>query len=293
MITGWLRYTKVGTPIRLLRMQGEGRDGAFMVPHKVPLKKTFDQAIPAYDDRFYPADLIKHMASSVAPLSAIIDLCDTKRYYDACTFEDSGVKHHKMAVKGRETPSRGDTEAFCVMVDSIRRDWTASNSPSPCVIAIHCTHGVNRTGYFVVSYLCLRCNMTLDNALSTFEQHRGHPIHRDYLLEGLRANFSTRLMPPIAPAPFCYGLSQSTADSTAASQPQPASSGTAAAGSGAAPTPSSNYAGGVSIKKKKSRKRGSSNKTEDSAVAAAAAAAAVDGGEEEKALVEVGFGAGE
>lgn len=50
-------------------------------------------------------------------------------------------------------------------------------------IGIHCTHGVNRTGYMIVYYLCYVKNLTLENAIDTFNRSRTpHTITKEFLL---------------------------------------------------------------------------------------------------------------
>jgi len=58
-------------------------------------------------------------------------------------------------------------------------------SPDACVV-VHCTHGVNRTGYFIVRYLLdTHQVLTLANAIAMFETARGCTVDKDYLLKEL------------------------------------------------------------------------------------------------------------
>ena len=45
------------------------------------------------------------------------------------------------------------------------------NNPEK-VIVVHCTHGFNRTGLIVCSYLCKYHGMTVDEAVTHFKKRR-------------------------------------------------------------------------------------------------------------------------
>ena len=44
------------------------------------------------------------------------------------------------------------------------------------LIGVHCTHGLNRTGYLVCRYFIQENKMTAKNAMETFETARGHQM---------------------------------------------------------------------------------------------------------------------
>ena len=47
--------------------------------------------------------------------------------------------------------------------------------PGECV-AVHCTHGINRTGFFVVTYLVECCGMHVEEAIAAFAAARSPGI---------------------------------------------------------------------------------------------------------------------
>ena len=67
----------------------------------------------------------------------------------------------------------------------------AFNTSEGCgAVAVHCTHGVNRTGYFVVRYLMDIIKITtVGEALKMFEVARGESVNKDYLLKDLRLRY--------------------------------------------------------------------------------------------------------
>ena len=58
------------------------------------------------------------------------------------------------------------------------------------LIGIHCTNGVNRTGYLIVYYLCVHYKMPLKDALALFDEHRKpHMLENELLNEDLKKKF--------------------------------------------------------------------------------------------------------
>eukprot|EP00439_Symbiodinium_sp_Y106_P011559 s1548_g1.t1 len=54
-------------------------------------------------------------------------------------------------------------------------------------VAIHCTHGVNRTGFVVAAYLMTRGDQPEHGkAVKAFEKARGHKMNKDYLIQALK-----------------------------------------------------------------------------------------------------------
>ncbi|CAH8832545.1 unnamed protein product [Trichobilharzia szidati] len=56
------------------------------------------------------------------------------------------------------------------------------------IIAVHCTHGVNRTGYFICRYLIDYMKWDPKDALQEFEYARGHPVERENYIEDLMSS---------------------------------------------------------------------------------------------------------
>ncbi|KAL8433747.1 hypothetical protein ACSSS7_003665 [Eimeria intestinalis] len=53
-------------------------------------------------------------------------------------------------------------------------------------VVTHCTHGLNRTGFFVAALLMVLLNLTADEAQKVFEEARGRTIARQEIAEALR-----------------------------------------------------------------------------------------------------------
>merc|ERR1711970_1588310 len=60
------------------------------------------------------------------------------------------------------------------------------NAPHDRLIAVHCSHGVNRTGWYCCRYIMQKLNLTADAALAAFSCARGHEIEHETLIDDLR-----------------------------------------------------------------------------------------------------------
>lgn len=81
--------------------------------------------------------------------------------------EEEGCKYLKLQCRGHgETPSIEQTNVFISIVKHF-----ISKHPLEC-IAVHCTHGFNRTGFLIVSYLVEQRELCLEIALETFAKAR-------------------------------------------------------------------------------------------------------------------------
>lgn len=60
------------------------------------------------------------------------------------------------------------------------------------LIGIHCSDGINRSGYLVCRYLIDRLHMGSDAALDAFEKARGHIIARGSCVQALHRAVAER-----------------------------------------------------------------------------------------------------
>lgn len=111
----------------------------------------------------------------------VIDLSNTEKYYDPKSFENVGVKHHKLPIAGQVIPNDAFMQEFFTLVEIMESQLEPNE-----YIGIHCTHGVNRTGYMIVRYLVDRKQLKLEQALKAFNESREpHELNEECLVEDL------------------------------------------------------------------------------------------------------------
>ncbi|KRY37471.1 Uncharacterized protein T01_3882 [Trichinella spiralis] len=144
---GWLAYSKHGEPLL----------GTPFICSKCPLKKTLCKKINCAANWFTPNDLKCSIQSLGLRLRLVISLTATDRYYDPSEFLKNGIDVVRIPFNfynsnnGKEgLPPADVMEKFYEAVDNFTRRNRDPNS----VICVHCTHGVNRTGYFICKLTC-------------------------------------------------------------------------------------------------------------------------------------------
>lgn len=161
---------------------------------KTPLSSKFDPQVPD-ECTFYPSMLFQLMKDSYkVKIGLWIDLTNTNRFYDRSEVEKNQCQYVKLKCRGfGETPSQEQTKSFIEIVDNF-----TSEHPFE-IIAIHCTHGFNRTGFLISSYLVEREDCSVEAALQMFAQARPPGIYKDEYIKELFARYEDVEDAPPAP----------------------------------------------------------------------------------------------
>lgn len=148
------------------------------IAFKTPLSDRYNDQVPV-DCRFPPKMLFKLCKEKKIQIGLWIDLTNTNRFYDKNDIEKEGCKYLKLQCRGHgETPSVEQTNLFT----NICRNFILQNPLK--VIAVHCTHGFNRTGFMIVSYLMQSMDCSIEIAIQLFSRCRPPGIYKqDYLEE--------------------------------------------------------------------------------------------------------------
>ncbi|XP_071355579.1 RNA/RNP complex-1-interacting phosphatase-like [Trachinotus anak] len=165
----WLDYRPVGQRI----------PGTRFIAFKVPLKPSLNCWVPA-SESFDLWDLLDSLENQNQELGLIIDLTFTTRYYSLMDVPESW-SYIKILTEGRQVPSEVAILSFKRAV----RHFLKENQDNDKLIGVHCTHGLNRTGYLVCRYLIDVEGMDPPSAVELFNSCRGHRIERENYLEDL------------------------------------------------------------------------------------------------------------
>nr|XP_023025890.1 mRNA-capping enzyme [Leptinotarsa decemlineata] len=181
--------------------------GKFMAM-KTPLSSSFDEIVPP-ECRFPPKMLFSSCKSKKIKIGLWIDLTNTTRFYDKNEIKNYDCKYVKLSCKGHgETPSLQQTEAFIGLVHNFISQFPLES------IAVHCTHGFNRTGFLIVSYMVTKMDCDLGIALDMFAKARPVGIYKkDYIDELYRRYDDFDEAPPSPSIPDWCLESDDTPDS--------------------------------------------------------------------------------
>ncbi|KAM8786447.1 RNA/RNP complex-1-interacting phosphatase [Rhynchonycteris naso] len=159
---------------------GQRMPGTRFIAFKVPLKKSFDGKL-APEERFSPLDLFNKIREQNEELGLIIDLTYTHRYYKPEDLPET-IPYLKIYTIGHQVPDGNTISKFICAVKGFLKE----NKDNDRLIGVHCTHGLNRTGYLICRYLIDVEGMRPDVAIELFNRCRGHCIERQNYIEDLR-----------------------------------------------------------------------------------------------------------
>ncbi|XP_038296041.1 RNA/RNP complex-1-interacting phosphatase homolog isoform X2 [Canis lupus familiaris] len=134
---GWRTVTPIGHPV----------PGTRFIAFKVPLKGAVNQRLTP-TQKFTPKDLISAIKALNVELGLIIDLTYTTRYYEVKDLPKS-IHYKKLYTVGLEVPDNATILQFKKWV----RKFLWENAENGKLIGVHCTNGINRTGYLICRYL--------------------------------------------------------------------------------------------------------------------------------------------
>lgn len=178
-----MSHKKKGIPDRWLDYQAVGKrlPGTRFVAFKVPLKSTLISHLSS-SDVFGHWELLDALKKEHQELGLIIDLTFTTRYYRAEDVPES-LLCVKIFTAGHEVPSDETILKFKRAVHWFLRE----NSDNDKLIGVHCTHGLNRTGYLICRYLIDVDGVDPLEAIELFNSSRGHAIERQNYLKDLQS----------------------------------------------------------------------------------------------------------
>lgn len=140
------------------------------------------------ENQLTPDQLIEQ----VPDLGLIIDLTDTYRYYNPKIFVEKGVEHKKIKIAGHVLPPQQKHIEFAETVT----DFLRRNADNEKLIGVHCTHGCNRTGLMLCSFLVDHCKQSSRKALKQFQLARGHDISRANYVQAIHRLYASKKPPP-------------------------------------------------------------------------------------------------
>ncbi|VVC93221.1 unnamed protein product [Leptidea sinapis] len=164
------------------------------VAFKTPLGNQFNDKVPE-GNRFTPSMLFDYIKNSLKmKLGLWIDLTNTDRFYDRREIEKMDCKYVKLSCRGHgETPTPEKTREFINLVAKF-----ISQHPQE-IIGVHCTHGFNRTGFMLVSFMVDQLDCSLGGALAEFSNGRHPGIYKQDYIDELSKIYYDEDFKPVAP----------------------------------------------------------------------------------------------
>ncbi|KAF8394951.1 hypothetical protein HHK36_018890 [Tetracentron sinense] len=175
-VTGWLDCPS------------SGQDIGYIIPSKVPLGESFnDCVIPG--KRYSLRQVIHQQRVLQRELGLVIDLTNTTRYYQPSDWKKQGIKHVKIACKGRD--SVPDNESVNNFVYEVLQFYSRQRHQKKYIL-VHCTHGHNRTGFMIVHFLMRSQCISVSEAIQKFANARPPGIYKQDYIDALYTFYHER-----------------------------------------------------------------------------------------------------
>lgn len=178
-------------PARWLRCPRKSDDllvGKFLA-FKTPLDAKFDEQIPP-QNRFTPSMLFDFAKGRRLQLGLWIDLTRTARFYDCDQVKAHDCRYVKLECHGADgAPTKEQTDFFVNLCNMF-----ISREPLK-VIAVHCTHGFNRTGFLIAAYLIEQFDYSVESAVREFAKARPPGIYKEAYIRELYSRYSDESPP--------------------------------------------------------------------------------------------------
>ncbi|KAL5017167.1 hypothetical protein ScPMuIL_006756 [Solemya velum] len=166
----WEQYEPMGDVI----------PGTKIIVFKVPLKQELCRNLQKHM-WFTPKILMEKVEVKGYKLNMVIDLTFSTKYYNPEEFKSCSVEYTKIFTEGHHIPNDRVVQHFFEAM-SVFDHSTETNS----LVGVHCTHGINRTGYIVCRYMIEKLGFTAEDAIREFTKARGYPIERQNYLDDLK-----------------------------------------------------------------------------------------------------------
>lgn len=147
---------------------------------KTPLEsKHFEYVTGGDENKWQVSSVVKHLPR----LGAVVDLSNNN-YYDGHEFEKAGVLYKKINVPSNKAADEKYIQQFIETMDHFKTKCPGM------LIGVHCTHGLNRTGFLVCYYIKKRLSPStpMSEIIEDFEKARGHAIYNEKYVHKLLMN---------------------------------------------------------------------------------------------------------
>lgn len=148
--------------------------GSIFLPFKTPVQ---DANLPP-NLRFGPEQFLAETKRRRIDVGLVINLCNTTKYYDIREFENhEGLEYAQIPCRGHaEAPQAKEQGEFVKTCNAF-----LAKHPDK-IIAVHCTHGFNRTGFMICYFLCSERDWAIEATVSQFADKRKPGIYKqDYI----------------------------------------------------------------------------------------------------------------
>jgi len=161
-------------------------EGTTILPCKAFLEEKKWLSHLKKPELFHIDDFLNSLDKKGLRLDLIIDLNRSFDYYNFSKLKNensllSKTHYKKFLLENAALPCEKELNEIY--------DLLKSSHEKGEIVAIHCYHGVNRTGYIVCDFICRYFGLSGEDAISRFESARGHKIEHEVMTNKLREKY--------------------------------------------------------------------------------------------------------
>lgn len=161
------------------------------LPFKTPLSESYSHLIPRAK-QFLPQFVFETLNDD-QEIGLWIDFTNTDRFYRRWDVENRSVEYVKFRLPGHGVaPREEETYRFIEICEKF-----FSDNPEK-IIAVHCTHGFNRTGFLIAAYLVVKCSFKASEAIRLFRDARPPGIYKQHYLDDFMERYGQKSESPIS-----------------------------------------------------------------------------------------------
>jgi hypothetical protein len=149
-----------------------------ILPIKVPLGPKFGE----HECMHLLEKYIKDQAEAGRTAKYMIEVSGKSQeyiYYTKESISEMGLKYFQITTRPQTLISDDKINSFNYYIDNVFK------SDPNCYILVHCTHGVNRTGFYICNYLARKLSIPVHIALAYFAISRQVALYDPFLIEHL------------------------------------------------------------------------------------------------------------
>ncbi|KAE9549590.1 hypothetical protein FO519_007186 [Halicephalobus sp. NKZ332] len=172
----WLKYSPCNMVV----------EGTRFLPIKCPLdKKYFKENEEHFEKYFTIGSVVRALEKSKKKIGLVIDLSNGKKTnYNEERWAKLGIKYVKMGIPGLNLKA---LEEEAPRFNELVKEFLGNQGEKDeSLIAVHCTHGINRTGYLICRFLVDECGWDSETAIQKFNEARGHDMERQHYVDSIK-----------------------------------------------------------------------------------------------------------
>merc|ERR1712107_585596 len=169
----WVTLPSIGTAVK----------GCHLVPMKVPLSMKEDDI--STEEGGLTIRRVKEALPAVVKVVSLVNIDRKELFRNGPKMYTREVAEEGLLWGQVHCSPLGHADSQPYPSEEIVHQFFKEVEVDNGLVAVHCAHGLNRTGYLICRYLIQKCGVEPREAVARFNVARGYPMRRQTLLDHL------------------------------------------------------------------------------------------------------------